>query len=391
MDIARVIIVYHGFQSRGAGVRRHIIQLCRELGRRGIDPHVLSLEELPLASRYAPHVVQTVGNALSAPAGDYARFGLTHALLGGMVRRRIPNSPGTAVLFEDIYTSSPVDAPSLTIAHALQSDNVYQYSLRESALRRARSWDRAVVMRLRGPAVTVSREYRRHIGKALGRDAALRLGVIPLGIDMEEFAEAPHARPADVFGLVCLGRLEARKNVEFLFEVLAKILSAGCTRVRLTILGDGPQRSRLEAEARSRGVRHVVTFAGSIPPADVPAALQGQHMLLHPSLRESFGYALLEAKVSGLQTVATTDVEVPAEFVDHALPLNAEAWAGGVARAYQAWEQGAFRIPSRDSLAWLRERFGVQRMVESYLAVLHGHQVPPDLRARPSVGISDIV
>lgn len=383
MEINRVIIVYHGFRSRGAGLRRHILQLCRELGRRGIDPQVLSLEELPFVSRYVPHLVQTVGNTLAAPAGDYARFRLTRTLLGKALGRRVRDGRGTAVVFEDVYTSCPVPVTSLTIAHALQSDNVYGHALTESALLRARSWDRVAVMRLKGPAVTVSAEYRRHIGKALGSDAAMRFGVIPLGVDLEEFVETPHTRSADHFGLVCLGTLEARKNVGFLLEVLSRILSAGCDRVRLTIIGDGPLRSALEAEAHARGVRHMVQFAGSVAPENVPMALQRHHMLLHPSLRESFGYALLEAKVSGLRTVATTDVEVPGEFVDNALPLNADAWARVVVSAYGAWERGLFRLPSSESVAWLRRRYGIQQMVDNYLAALQGNAVLP---GRATVG-----
>jgi len=376
MEIKRVIIVYHGFRSRGAGLRRHILQLCHELGRRSIDPQVLSLEELPLVSRYVPHLVQTVGNVLAAPGGDYARFRLTRTLLGKALGRRVQDGRGTAVVFEDVYTSCPVPVRSLTIAHALQSDNVYGHALTESALLRARSWDRVAVMRLKGPAVTVSAEYRRHIGKALGSDAAMRFGVIPLGIDLEEFVEARYTRPADHFGLVCLGTLEARKNVGFLLEVLSRILSAGCDRVRLTIIGDGPLRSALEAKAYACGVRHVVQFAGSVPPENVPMVLQRHHMLLHPSLRESFGYALLEAKVSGLCTVATTDVEVPGEFVDNALPLNADAWARVVVSAYGAWERDLFRLPSSESLAWLRRRYSIQQMVDNYLAALHGNVIP---------------
>ncbi|MGH2395668.1 MAG: glycosyltransferase family 4 protein [bacterium] len=341
---------------------------------------MLSLEELPLVSRYAPYVVQTVGNAVSAPCGDYARFLLTRRLLRKALIHRLQDDGGTAVLFEDVYTSFPVGVPSLTIVHAVQSDNVYQHSLTVSALRRVRSWDRAAVMRLKVPAATVSHEYRRHIAKALGEDAAMRLGVIPLGIDLEEFPETPHARPAAVFGLVCLGRLEARKNIRFLFEVLSKVVSAGCSRVRLTFLGDGPLRATLEAEAHRRRVSHVVHFAGSVSPTNVPMALQRHHMLLHPSLRESFGYALLEAKVSGLHTVASNNVEVPGDFVDIALPLDADTWAREIVRAYAAWDRGLFRFPSSESLTWLRNRYSIQRMVDSYLAVLLGNSLVPERR-----------
>jgi glycosyltransferase involved in cell wall biosynthesis len=370
MDINRILIVYHGFRTRGAGLRRHILQLCRELERRSIEAQVLSLEELPFIARYAPPLLQRVGNALWAPSGDYARYMVTRTLLGKTVRRRIRHHRRTAVVFEDIYTATPVDVPWLTVAHALQSDNVYQHSLTEGALRRARAWDREVVMALKGPAVTVSQEYHRHIGRALGVEAATRFGIIPLGIDLEEFPQTLEARPADVFNLAYLGRFEARKNLAFLLDVMPRVVAAGCARARLTLIGEGPLRRELEDGAQRRGLQHVVRFDGPLPPAKVPAALQRHHMYLHPSLRESFSYSLLEAKVSGLRTVATPDVEVPRDFVDEALPLNAEAWAGVVVSAYKTWERGSFRLPSRESLAGLRRRYGIQSMVDGYLSIL---------------------
>jgi glycosyltransferase involved in cell wall biosynthesis len=212
------------------------------------------------------------------------------------------------------------------------------------------------------------------------------LGVIPLGIDLREFPERPHPRPAGVFALVYLGRLEARKNVGFLFALLPKILSAGCTRIRLTIVGEGPLRSRLEAEARARGVGHVVHFAGPIPPTAVPAALQRYHVLLHPSLRESFGYTLLEAKASGVQTVATAGLEVPGDFIDHPLPLDSTLWAQAVTGAYRSWEGNGFLLPSPESLAGLRRRYSAERMVGDYLAVLRGEPVPGDSPDQPGAG-----
>jgi glycosyltransferase involved in cell wall biosynthesis len=209
----------------------------------------------------------------------------------------------------------------------------------------------------------------------LGEDVAAPLGVIPLGIDLQEFPDTRPTRSADVFSLVCLGRLEARKNFGFLFEVLPKVLSAGCDRVRLTIIGDGPLRARLAAEAHARGVSHAVHFAGALPPATVPMALRRHHMLLHPSLRESFAYALLEAKICGLHTVATADVEVPGEFVDHPVALNPDNWTRVIVSTYQAWTRGSFRQPPEEGIAHLRERYSIRRMVDSYLSVLEGDSV----------------
>ncbi len=72
---------------------------------------------------------------------------------------------------------------------------------------------------------------------------------------------------------------------------------------RLALLGDGPERPRIEAEVRARGLGGDVEFLGE--QLDVVATLRRAHVFLLPSETESFGLAALEALACGVPVVAS--------------------------------------------------------------------------------------
>ena len=72
-------------------------------------------------------------------------------------------------------------------------------------------------------------------------------------------------------------------------------------------MGDGPQRSQLEALARELGIAVRTTFAGQVPHVDVPAWLRRLDVYVAPSRldSESFGVAVVEAGACGLPVVVS--------------------------------------------------------------------------------------
>jgi glycosyltransferase involved in cell wall biosynthesis len=69
------------------------------------------------------------------------------------------------------------------------------------------------------------------------------------------------------------------------------------------IIGDGPERRRLEEQARRLGCADKVRFLGWMPPASLMAMLSEVDVLVHPSLHEQFGYVALEAMTAGRPVV----------------------------------------------------------------------------------------
>ena len=80
-------------------------------------------------------------------------------------------------------------------------------------------------------------------------------------------------------------------------------------RCRLALLGDGPERPRIEAEVRARGLADRVDFLGET--LDVAATLRRARVFLLPSETESFGLAALEALACGVPVVASRTGGLP--------------------------------------------------------------------------------
>lgn len=135
--------------------------------------------------------------------------------------------------------------------------------------------------------------------------------------------------------VLSLGRLLPYKGVEYLIRAVARI-PAGLP-VRLDIVGDGPDRARLERIAADVSTTHEITFHGSVPVADVPRWMESCDVFCLASVRESGGAAVLEAMAAG-KPVVVADHGGPAETVTHEVGVRvaatgAAALTDGVAAA----------------------------------------------------------
>ncbi len=74
---------------------------------------------------------------------------------------------------------------------------------------------------------------------------------------------------------------------------------------QLTVIGDGPDRGRLEQHAQSAGLNGRVRFVGSLPRAEVLDALAGAEAAVLSSDWENFPHAAVESLAVGTPLVAT--------------------------------------------------------------------------------------
>jgi L-malate glycosyltransferase len=143
-----------------------------------------------------------------------------------------------------------------------------------------------------------------------GRQQLERLGVDSKKIDVIhngiDFSAISTAQPDDESSdLIYLGRLQPHKNVNLLIEALVILKQRGLI-LRLTIIGDGPERKSLEALAKRLNVADQISWAGAIEnDADVYAKLRASRIFVHPSTKEGGGsITSLEANAAGLPVVA---------------------------------------------------------------------------------------
>jgi glycosyltransferase involved in cell wall biosynthesis len=110
--------------------------------------------------------------------------------------------------------------------------------------------------------------------------------------------------------LLAVGNLIALKGHGLAIEALAQLEQG-----TLLIAGDGPERSRLEAQVARLGLEDRVRMLGSVPHALTPALFAAADVTLHPSLVEGFANARLESLACGTPVV-TTSTGGAAELID---------------------------------------------------------------------------
>lgn len=103
--------------------------------------------------------------------------------------------------------------------------------------------------------------------------------------------------------LIFVGRFAREKNIPLLFHVL-QILEQKGLPCHLLLVGDGPDRKRIEDEIQTQGLSQSISITGYIPRTEVFALLSCADLFLFPSETETQGLVLLEAMSVGVPVVA---------------------------------------------------------------------------------------
>lgn len=149
---------------------------------------------------------------------------------------------------------------------------------------------------------------KRELERRTGSVAARKASIITPGYDEHAFSLAePRRKVRGQTDVVSVGRLVAVKG----HDVAIRSLARAGGEFRLTIVGDGPERSNLERLAVECGVAEQVIFTGALPPAEVASALERAQIFLQLSkttltgAREGLGLSPIEAAARGLPLVVS--------------------------------------------------------------------------------------
>jgi len=173
----------------------------------------------------------------------------------------------------------------------------------------------------------VSRDLANRLERAVGRRADA-VNPMPLAL-APPVAGAPQRRAGDgPLSVLGVGRMVAAKGFADLIAAVSRLERP----VSLTLVGDGPERSALQAQAARAGVD--LYLPGVLGSDLLAAAYDMADIVVQPSQREGFGLVAAEAVAAGVPVVATDsggvrDVLGPADLV----PVgDVEALAGALAR-----------------------------------------------------------
>ncbi len=133
------------------------------------------------------------------------------------------------------------------------------------------------------------------------------------GLDPKRVSVVPNPAPslsvppaAARQGLVFAGRLTRQKALDTALDAVARVPEAD-----LLVIGDGPDRPRLESHAAALGLNGRVRFIGSVPRTQVLEAFAAAEALVISSDWENFPHTAVEALALGTPLIATAVGGVP--------------------------------------------------------------------------------
>lgn len=116
------------------------------------------------------------------------------------------------------------------------------------------------------------------------RRSGARVHLLPHGVDLRRFRPQV-TKPAAELRLLAVGRLVEKKGFHVLLDAAARLKS----RFRLLVVGEGPERGRLERIVTAYGLADRVTLAGALTHAELPEAYASADVVVVPSVQDGTG------------------------------------------------------------------------------------------------------
>jgi len=189
---------------------------------------------------------------------------------------------------------------------------------------------------------SVSEVAAQRIRDVVGPDVPVL--VTPNGVDPQVWRVTPIPHDVDEVHVVAVMRLAPRKRAMALLGILhsARRAVPADTRLRATVVGDGPDRARVERYINQHDLD--VRLAGRLPHEGIRDLYATADLFVQPSIKESFGLAALEARTAGIPIIARQETGIT-EFVQQGveglLADSDEHMAGAIAYLATQPEQRA--------------------------------------------------
>jgi glycosyltransferase involved in cell wall biosynthesis len=303
--------------SLWGGLETHALDLARVLHARGRQPVLLCGDErtaqlfrsrldgdIPVVAlpQYSSRSWMRMGRALRRLDLGACVFekGALHA--GGLAFDLVARAACSRLIAIQQLAPPELPPPSERRVWGIRSPNL---------------WRRRMVWRgrLRSLVPNVTVCVSDAVAERLRRDFRFppsRLVIIRNGVDVERYREDADARrrlraewniPPDAVLFGTVSRLVPEKGLDLCLEAFRRQAAPAGRPTRLVIVGDGPDRARLEGLVRELDVEGQVLFAGFR--TDVPSVLSALDVLVLSSRLEGLPLTVLEAMSVGRPVIAT--------------------------------------------------------------------------------------
>lgn len=353
----RLIVVHILSDANRSGVPSHIVQLADGLAGRDIEFIAIGPAG-PLAGELAgrgiAYMTVRMGSKFDLLAVGRLRKALLDIQRGN--RSVIVHCHGPRAGLWGRLAARSLGLPTLYTEHSWTAD----YRLPN----RLNHWWQIFILRLLGGLTDWTVAVSPAVAEFLlaGRMArADRLSVIAHGV-------VKSARPLSLspsLTLGSVGSLTWQKNFSWLIELMGSLTSA-LPKLKLEIVGDGPQRSELARLITDRGLKGNIRLLGGLDKAALRRRQSAWRLYLQPSVNESFGLAAAEAMAIGLPVLVSNRGSLP-------WVVRTESGVFDLADKERAVEKIVNLLKNDEELAKLQraewrsiDRFDLSTMLSSY-------------------------
>ncbi|MBN1523139.1 MAG: glycosyltransferase [Spirochaetales bacterium] len=142
--------------------------------------------------------------------------------------------------------------------------------------------------------------------------------IIPTGIELSRFGDSQYARQDisgfrkqfrlkdnDIVGIL-VGRMGKEKSIEMVIRAVARLIHK-YPKLKLLLVGGGPELEELKALAKTLDAEDAVVFAGYIPQKNIPLTYRASDFFITASTTETQGLSTIEAMATGLPLILRSD------------------------------------------------------------------------------------
>jgi len=156
----------------------------------------------------------------------------------------------------------------------------------------------------------ISHYSRSQLMKSSAMEDWRKIEVVYMGVDPEAFSPRPFRANPQRLNILCVGRLAPVKAQHILIGAIDS-LRRDCPSVQLHLVGGGPDRQALEAEAQARLLGDTVIFHGFTPQDKLDELYRNADIFALPSFAEGVPGVLMEAMAMGIPCVSTWITGIP--------------------------------------------------------------------------------
>jgi colanic acid/amylovoran biosynthesis glycosyltransferase len=137
-----------------------------------------------------------------------------------------------------------------------------------------------------------------------------KFDVVRLGVDSDVYDPVPFREHPDVYEILCVGRLTLTKGQHILIKAIRLLRDEG-KQVRLHLVGDGPERNRLEKQTERLHLKEDVVFYGALNQEATLKVYRTSHIFALASFAEGLPVVLMEAMSMEIPCIATAINGIP--------------------------------------------------------------------------------